>query len=93
MTAFACKLELMDTEFACLKRIVSEYISDQSADKSRRSAADGLLLKVQNAENKDMMASTSGFCWLSPPSLSPRVWTIPLARLLGQKEDKKEDSA
>jgi len=65
MTTFVYKLELTDTEFACLKRIVSEYISDQSPDKSRRSAADGLLLKVQNAENKDMMASTSSSCWLS----------------------------
>ena len=65
MTTVAYKLELTDTEFACLKRIVSEYISDQSADKSRRSAADGLLLKVRNAKNKDMMASTSGSCWLS----------------------------
>ena len=65
MTTFVHKLELTDNEFACLKRIVSEYISDQSADKSRRSAADGLLLKVQNAENKYMMASTSSSCWLS----------------------------
>lgn len=65
MTAFIYKLELTDTEFACLKRIVDEYISDQSPDKSRRSAADGLLLKVQNAENKDIMASTSSSCWLS----------------------------
>jgi hypothetical protein len=65
MTTFAYKLELTDNEFACLKRIVDEYISDQSPDKSRRSAADGLLLKVQNAKNKDMMASTSGSCWLS----------------------------
>jgi hypothetical protein len=65
MTTFVHKLELTDNEFACLKRIVSEYISDQSTDKSRRSAADGLLLKVQNAENKDMMASTSSSCWLS----------------------------
>ena len=65
MTAFVYKLELTDTEFACLKRIVDEYISDQSPDKSRRSAADGLLLKVQNAENKDIMASTSSSCWLS----------------------------
>jgi hypothetical protein len=65
MTTFVYKLELTDNEFACLKRIVSEYISDQSTDKSRRSAADGLLLKVQNAENKDMMASTSISCWLN----------------------------
>ena len=65
MTTFAHKLELSDNEFACLKRIVGEYISDQSTDKSRRSAADGLLLKVQNAENKDIMASTSSSCWLS----------------------------
>ena len=65
MTTFVYKLELTDNEFACLKRIVSEYISDQSADKSKRSAADGLLLKVQSAENKDMMASASGSCWLS----------------------------
>ena len=64
MTTFAYKLELTDNEFACLKRIVSEYISDQSADKSRRSAADGLLLKVQDAENKGMMAGTSSSCWL-----------------------------
>jgi hypothetical protein len=66
MTTFVCKLELTDNEFACLKRIVTEYISDQSTDKSRRSAADGLLLKVQNAENKVMMASTSSSCWQSP---------------------------
>jgi len=65
MTDFVYKLELTDNEFACLKRIVGEYISDQSNDKSRRSAADGLLLKVQNAENKEMMASTSNSCWLS----------------------------
>ncbi len=65
MTTFVYKLELTDNEFACLKRIVNEYISDQSTDKSRRGAADGLLLKVQNAENKDIMASTSGSCWLS----------------------------
>jgi len=65
MTAFVYKLELTDTEFACLKRIVDEYISDQSPDKSRRSAADGLLLKVQNAENKNIMASTSSSCWLN----------------------------
>ena len=61
------KLELTDNEFACLKRIVSEYISDQSTDKFRRSAADGLLLKVKNAEIKDMIASTSSSCWLSSP--------------------------
>ena len=65
MTTFAHKLELTDTEFACLKRIVDEYISDQSHGKSRRSAADGLLLKVQNAENKSIMASTSSSCWLN----------------------------
>jgi hypothetical protein len=65
MATFVYKLELTDNEFACLKRIVNEYISDQSTDKSRRSAADGLLLKVQNAENKDMTASTSGSCWLN----------------------------
>ena len=65
MTTLVHKLELTDNEFACLKRIVGEYISDQSTDKSRRSAADGLLLKVQNAENKDTMASTSSSCWLS----------------------------
>jgi hypothetical protein len=65
MTAFIYKLELTDTEFACLKRIVDEYISDQSPDKSRRSAADGLLLKVQNAENKNIMAGTSSSCWLN----------------------------
>ena len=65
MTTFAYKLELTDNEFACLKRIVSEYISDQSADKSRCSVADGLLLKVQNAKNKDMMESTGSSCWLS----------------------------
>jgi len=62
MTTFVYKLELTDNEFACLKRIVNEYISDQSTDKSR---ADGLLLKVQKAQNKDMMASTSSSCWLS----------------------------
>ena len=56
MTAFVYKLELTDNEFACLKRIVDEYISDQSTDKSKCSAADGLLLKVQNAEIKDMFA-------------------------------------
>ena len=65
MTDFVYKLELTDNEFACLKRIVNEYISDQSNDKSRRSAADGLLFKVQNAENKDIMASTSSSCWLN----------------------------
>ena len=65
MTAFVHKLELTDNEFACLKRIVGEYISDQSADKSRWSTADDLLLKVQNAENKDMMASTSSSCCLN----------------------------
>ena len=65
MTNFVYKLELTDNEFACLKRIVDEYISDQSTDKSRCSAADGLLLKVQNSQNKDMMASISSSCWLS----------------------------
>ena len=65
MITFLYKLELTDNEFACLKRIVNEYISDQSTDKSRRSTADGLLLKVQNAENKDMMVSTSSSCWLN----------------------------
>jgi hypothetical protein len=65
MTDFAYKLELMDNEFACLKRIVNEYISDQSNDKSRRSAADGLLLKVQNVENKYIMERTSSSCWLN----------------------------
>ena len=65
MTTFVHKLELTDNEFACLKRIVGEYITDLSTDKSRWSAADGLLLKVQNAENKDIMASTSSSCWLS----------------------------
>ena len=65
MTTSVHKLELTDNEFACLKRIVCEYISDQSTDKSRRSIADGLLLKVQNAENKDIMESTSSSCWLS----------------------------
>ena len=64
MATFAYKLELTDNEFACLKRIVSEYISDQSTDESRRGAADGLLLKVQNTENKVMMANTSSSCWL-----------------------------
>ena len=70
MTAFVYKLELTDNEFACLKRIVSEYITDQSTDKSRCSAADGLLLKVQNADNKDMMAITRSSCWLSSPDFS-----------------------
>ena len=65
MTDFVYKLELTDNEFACLKRIVNEYISDQSNDKSRRSAADGLLLKVQNVENKYIMARTSSSCWLN----------------------------
>ena len=65
MTTFVHKLELTDNEFACLKRIVGEYITDSSTDKSRWSAADGLLLKVQNAENKDIMSSTSSSCWLS----------------------------
>ena len=64
MTDFAYKLELAHNEFACLKRIVSEYISDQSPDKSRKSAADGLLLKVQNAEIKDMTTSTRSSCSL-----------------------------
>ena len=64
MTIFEYKLELTDNEFACLKRIVTEYISDQSTDESRRSAADGLLLKVQKAKNKDMMAGTSSSSWL-----------------------------
>ena len=67
MTDFVHKLELTDNEFACLKRIVSEYISDQSTDRSKRSAADGLLLKVQNAGIKDMITSTSSSCWLSSP--------------------------
>ena len=67
MTGFVYKLELTDNEFACLKLVVSEYISDQSTDKSKRSAADGLLLKVQNAEIKDMIISTSSSCWLSSP--------------------------
>ena len=67
MTGFVYKLELTGNEFACLKRIVSEYISDQSTDKSKRSAADGLLLKVQDAEIKDMITSTSSSCWLSSP--------------------------
>ena len=65
MTDFVYKLELTDNEFACLKRIVNEYISDQSNDKSRRSAADGLLFKVQNVENKYIMAMTSSSCWLN----------------------------
>ena len=67
MPTFAYKLELTDNEFACLKRIVGEYISDQSTGKSRRGTADGLLLKVQNAENKVMMANTSSSCWLRSP--------------------------
>ena len=65
MTTSVHKLELTDNEFACLKRIVGEYISDQSADKSRWSTADDLLLKVQNAENKNIMASISSSCWLN----------------------------
>jgi hypothetical protein len=65
MADFAYKLELTDNEFACLKRIVNEYISDQSNDESRRSAADGLLLKVQNVENKYIMERTSSSCWLN----------------------------
>ena len=65
MTTSVYKLELTDNELACLKRIVNEYISDQSNDKSRRSAADGLLLKVQNVENKYIMARTSSSCWLN----------------------------
>ena len=65
MTTSVYKLELTDNELACLKRIVNEYISDQSTDKSRRSAADGLLLKVQNVENKYIMARTSSSCWLN----------------------------
>ena len=65
MTDFVYKLELTENEFACLKRIVNEYISDQSNDKSRRSAADGLLFKVQNVENKYIMAMTSSSCWLN----------------------------
>jgi hypothetical protein len=67
MTTFVHKLELTDNEFACLKRIIGEYIFDQSTGKSRRGTADGLLLKVQNAENKDMMANTSSSCWLRSP--------------------------
>ena len=65
MTTLVYKLELTDKEFACLKRIVGEYISDQSTDKSRWSTADGLLLKVQNVENKYIMARTSSSCWLN----------------------------